>query len=97
MSQNDGSTPWGCGAANCRLVYTGPFRSYGQLLILDAGGTARTVLPLVLVRGGSDAQNFLDFPRFTGRRCGHTVADAAPHSPDGFRRRCGGIGHLPEA
>src|SRR5215469_18381396 len=79
------------------LVYTGPFRSYGQLLILNAGGTARTVLSLNPVRGGGDAQNFLDFPRCTGRRCGNTVADAAPHAPDGFRRRCGGIGHLREA
>jgi PhoPQ-activated pathogenicity-related protein len=34
------------------LVYTDPFRSYGQLLILNAGSTATTVLPLVPVRGG---------------------------------------------
>src|SRR6516225_1687661 len=70
------------------------------------GGTARTVLPLIPVRGGrrtkakrfaDDAQNFLDFPRCTGRRRGDTVADAAPYTPDGFRRACGGIGHLPDA
>jgi septal ring factor EnvC (AmiA/AmiB activator) len=28
------------------LVYTGPFRSYGQLLILNAGGTAKDGAPI---------------------------------------------------
>src|SRR5262249_5921234 len=78
-------------------VYTGPVRSYGKLYILNASRTARAVLPLIPIRGGSDAQNFLDFPRCTGWRCGNTVADAAPHTPDEFRRWCGGIGHLREA
>jgi CheY-like chemotaxis protein len=57
------------------------------------GKNARQALSQI----GSDAQNFLDFPRFTGRRCGDTVADAAPHTPDGFRRAGGSIGHLPDA
>ena len=60
-----------------------------KLLILNAGGTATTVLPLIPVRSGrltkakrfaDDAQNFLDFPRCTGRRRGDTVADAAPRT-----------------
>ena len=31
---------------NVGLVYTGPFRSYGQLLILNAGGTAKDGAPI---------------------------------------------------
>ena len=62
-----------------------------KLLIQNARGTAGTVLPLIPVRGGRDAQNLLNFPRCTGRRRGDTVADAAPHTPDGLRRTGGGI------
>jgi hypothetical protein len=59
-----------------------------KLLILNARGTARTVLPLISVRGGrltkakrfsDDAQNFLDFPRCTGRRRA-TLLLTQPHT-----------------
>src|SRR6516225_905105 len=39
-----------------------------KLLIQNARGTAGTVLPLIPVRDGRDAQNFLYFPRWIGRR-----------------------------
>jgi hypothetical protein len=46
MSQNDGVHLGAVVQLIVGLVYTGPFRSYGQLLILNAGGTAKDGAPI---------------------------------------------------
>ena len=45
------------------LVYTGPFRSYGQLLILKAGGTACVPVALAEAESGTMGMSASPFAR----------------------------------